>query len=259
MGFQFPPNSNGAAGFNRGEAIITPDQLIARYFWGVDLTDKQGNKVPPEVLQHQINAAVSYIEHKLDIIIFPTQFVEEYDMRSVDYMEFNFLQLKKRPLSSVEKMRAKYPNNQTLIEFPKEWFVLEKEGAQLQLAPVEGTFNGLIITQGGSYVPLLYGTKDSWPHMFEVTYTAGFCNDQIPVILNEMIGLQAAISMFMILRDTIYGPLAGENTSIDGAATGRQLGPTGPYGARIDAYQKKLDELLKVAHKYYNGFAFTVP
>ena len=144
-------------------------------------------------------------------------------------------------------------------EFPKEWFVLEKEGAQLQLAPVEGTFNGLIITQGGSYVPLLYGTKDSWPHMFEVTYTAGFCNDQIPVILNEMIGLQAAISMFMILRDTIYGPLAGENTSIDGAATGRQLGPTGPYGARIEAYQKKLDELLKVAHKYYNGFAFTVP
>lgn len=259
MGFQFPPNSVGGASFTRGEAIVTPEQLMQRYFWGVDLTDKQGNKVPPEVLQHQINAAVSYIEHKLDIIIFPTTIVDEHDMRSVDYQEFNFLQLKKRPISEVTKMRAKFPNNKTLIEFPKEWFVVEKEGAQLQLAPVEGSFNGLVITNGGSYVPLLYGTKDSWPHMFEVTYVAGFCNDQIPVILNEMIGLQAAISMFMILRDTIFGPLAGENTSLDGAATGRQLGSSGPYGARIDSYQKKLDELLKVAHKYYNGFAFAVP
>ena len=259
MSFQFPPNSTTAAGFTRSEGIVTPDQLKQRYFWGVDLTDKSGNVVPPEVLQHQINAAVSYIEHKLDIIIFPTTIVDEHDMRTVDYQEFNFIQLKKRPVNEVTAMRAKFPNNRTLISFPKEWFVVEKEAAQLQLAPVEGSFNGLIITQGGSYVPLLYGTKDSWPHMFEVTYIAGFCDDQIPLILNEMVGLQAAISMFMILRDTIFGPIAGENTSLDGAATGRQTGSTGPYGARIDSYQKKLDELLKVAHKYYNGFAFTVP
>jgi len=259
MSFQFPPNSVSAAGFTRSESIVTPDELKNRYFWGVDLTDKSGKPVPPEVLQHQINAAVSYIEHKLDIIIAPTTIVDNHDMRTVDYQEFNFLSLKKRPVSEVKKMRAMFPNNRTLIEFPKEWFVLEKEGGQLQLAPVEGTFNGLIITSGGSYVPLLYGTKDSWPHMFEVTYVAGFCDDQLPVIINEMIGLQAAISMFMILRDTIFGPIAGENTSIDGAAAGRQLGPTGPYGARIESYQKKLDELLKVAHKYYNGFAFAVP
>lgn len=259
MGFQFPPNSVSSAGFTRGEAIITPEQLKQRYFFGVDMTDRHGKEIPPEVLQHQINAAVSYIEHKLDIIIFPTKIVDNHDMRQVDYQEFNFLQLKKRPVMEVTELKAKFPNNRVLVDFPKEWFVVEKEAAQLQLAPVEGTFNGLIITNGGSYVPLLFGTKDSWPHMFEVSYTAGFCDDQIPVILNEMIGLQAAISMFHILRDTVFGPVSGENTSIDGAATGRQLGATGPFGARIDSYQKKLDEYLKVAHKYYNGIAFTVP
>lgn len=259
MTFQFPPNATTAAGFTRGETIITPEQLKQRYFWGVDLTDKQGITVPSEVLQHQINSAVSYVEHKLDVIIYPTTIVDDHDMRSIDYQNFNFLQLKKRPVIEVSAMRAKFPNSATLINFPKQWFVLEKEAAQLQLAPVEGTFNGLIITNGGSYVPLLYGTRDSWPHMFEVTYIAGFCDDQIPIILNEMIGLQAAISMFMILRDTIFGPIAGENTSLDGASAGRQTGPTGPYGARIDSYEKRLAELFKVAHKYYNGFAFAVP
>lgn len=259
MSFNFPPNSTTTAGFTRGESIITPDELKKRYFFGVDLTDKNGNAIPPEVLQHQINAAVSYIEHKLDIIIFPTEILDQHDMRSVDYQEFNFLQLKKRPVMEVKTLKARFPNNQVLVDYPKDWFVLEKEAAQLQLAPVQGSFNGLIITAGGSYVPLVFGTKDHWPHMFEVGYVAGFCDDQIPVILNEMIGLRAAISLFTILRDTIFGPVVGENTSLDGAAAGRQLGTTGPFGPRIDSYQKQLDEYLKVAHKYYNGFAFTVP
>ena len=57
MGFQFPPNSNGAAGFNRGEAIITPEQLLQRYFWGVDLTDKQGNKIP-QIRHHHFSYSV---------------------------------------------------------------------------------------------------------------------------------------------------------------------------------------------------------
>jgi hypothetical protein len=259
MSFQFPPNSVSSAGFSRGEPMITPEQLKARYFFGVDLTDQKGNPVPPEVFQHQINAAVSYVEHKLDIIIMPTKIVDNHDFRAIDYQEFNFIQLKKRPIIEVTALKAQFPNKIELIDYPPEWFVLEKEAAQLQLAPVSGSFNGLAITAGGSIMPLLFGTKQSWPHMFEVSYTAGFCNDQVPIILNEMIGLQAAISMFQILRDTIHGPVAGENTSLDGAATGRNNYATGPFGPRIDSYQKKLDEYLKVAHKYYNGFAFTVP
>jgi hypothetical protein len=259
MGFKFPPNSVGEGGFTRSEAIVTPAQLKTRYLWGVDLKDKQGNEIPDEVLQYQINAAISYIEHKLDIIIFPTKIVDSHDYRSLDYQHFNFIQLKKRPVIEVQKIRATFPNNRELVDYPKEWFVVEKEAAQVQLAPVEGTFNGLVITNGGSYIPLIFGSKDYWPHMFEVTYEAGFCPDKIPYILNEMIGLQAAISAFTILRDTVFGPVSGENTSIDGAATGRQLSATGPFGPRIESYQKKLDEYLKVAHKYYNGFAFTVP
>ncbi len=137
MGFQFPPNSVSSAGFTRGEAIITPEQLKQRYFFGVDMTDRHGKEIPGEVLQHQINAAVSYIEHKLDIIIFPTKIVDNHDMRQVDYQEFNFLQLKKRPIMEVTELKAKFPNNRVLVDFPKEWFVVEKEAAQLQLAPVD--------------------------------------------------------------------------------------------------------------------------
>jgi hypothetical protein len=263
MSFQFPPNAVSSAGFSRAEGLITPEQLKLRYLFGIDMTDVKGNPIPDEVYQHHINAAVSYIEHKLDVVIFPTEIVDKHDYRAVDYQEFNFLQLKKRPVKEVTTLKAKFPNNRELVNFPPEWFVVEKEAAQVQLAPVQGTFNSLVITQGGSYVPIIFGSKDHWPHMFEVTYTAGFCNDQIPVILNEMIGLQASISLFEMLGDITLGtPIASENVNMDGAGVGKATtasSNSGLYSARIESYRKKLEEYIKVAHKYYNGFAFTVP
>jgi hypothetical protein len=176
-----PFNAVSESSFSRSEAFITPAQLKERYLFGIDLTDFKGNPIPDSVIQYHINAAASFLEHKLDLIIFPTKFVEEYDYRAVDYTNFNFLQLKKRPLIDVEILKARFPNNQDLVTYPKEWYVLEKEASQVQLSPVEGSFSGLIVTNGGSYVPLIYGTRDHWPHLFQITYTAGFCADQIPI------------------------------------------------------------------------------
>lgn len=261
-GFEFPPNAASDSQFTRSEPLITPEDFRLRYLFGIDLTDEHGNEIPREVFQQQINAAVSYFEHKLDIIIHPTKFVERYDYRAVDYIEFNFLQLKKRPLSSVELIKAKFPNNRDLVEYPKDWYTIDKEGSQVQLVPIEGTFSGLIITQGGSYLPQIYGTRQYWPHLFEITYTAGFDNDCIPSILNEMIGLQAALSVFEILGDITLGPgVQSESVSIDGASTSKNLSSSAMYsvyGSRIENYRRKLEDYTKTLKKYYSGLNFVV-
>ena len=243
--------------------MLTVKDLKSRYLFGIDLTDKDGNTLPDEVIQHQINAAVSYLEHALDIVISPVVIDDErYDYRAVDYVNFNFIQLKKRPAIEVTKILAKFPNNQQLVEYPKEWYVLEKEASQIQLSPVEGTFSGLVVTQGGSYVPLIYGTRDYWPHLFSITYRAGFCNDEIPVIINEMIGLQASIKIFEILGDLLYGPgLTSENVNLDGAGVSRGLAASGiysVYGARIAGYQKSLKDYMDVVKKFYSGIPSVV-
>lgn len=263
MGFNTPPNSTSPSAFTQAEPMLTAAQLKIRYLFGIDLTDSQGNEIPEEVLQHQINTAVSYLEHKLDIVIRPTRFLERYDYRALDYSEFNFIQLKKRPLSDVHALKAKFPANRELVNYPKEWFVQEKESAQIQLSPVEGTFSGLIVTAGGQYVPLIYGTKSYWPHLFEIDYTAGFCADQIPVIINEMIGLQASIGLFEILGDIVLGPgISSENVSLDGAGVGKTLTASAmysAYSARIESYRKKMQDYTETVRKYYNGFQFVVP
>lgn len=262
--FKFIPNSSGREKFTRNESLITPKQLKERYLFGIDLTDEAGNEIPDAVFQHQINSAVSYLEHKLDIVIFPTKIAaERYDYRQVDYTNFNFIQLKKRPVSEVTILKAKFPANRELVDYPTEWFVLEKESAQIQLSPVEGTFSGLIVTQGGAYVPLIYGAKDYWPHLFEITYTAGFCNDQIPVLINEMIGMQAAIRSFEILGDIVLGPgVASESVNLDGAGVSKGLTASAmfsAFSARIESYKKQMVEYIKTAKQYYNAIPAIVP
>ncbi len=252
-----PFNATSPSSFTRTEPMLTPSQLKQRYLFGIDLTDSQGNELGAEVLQHQINAAVSYVEHALDIIITPTEFVEKYDYRAIDYTQFNFLSLKKRPIIEVTEIKAKFPNNVDLVKYPEEWYVVEKEAGQIQLSPVEGTFSGLIVTQGGSYVPLIYGTRDYWPHLFQVTYRAGFCADQIPVIINEIIGMQAAIRTFEILGDIALGPgVSSESVGLDGASVSKQLTASAMYSvysARIESYKKQVEEYMGIARKFYNG------
>jgi len=262
MSIKTPFHATSCAGFSRTESIITPADMKIRYLFGVDLTDQDGNELPEATLQHQLNAAVSYLEHKLDIIIQATSFTEKHDYNANDYSHFSFLQLKHKPVCAVEEFRAKFPTNKELVSYPPEWFVVEQESGQLQLSPVEGTFSGLIITQGGSYVPLVFGARSQWPHLFEVKYIAGFDADKVPVIINEMIGLQAAIRTFEILGDIVLGPgTANESVSLDGASTSKGLTASAMYSAfsaRIESYRKQLDEYITTVRDFYRGIPITI-
>lgn len=250
----FPINANTSTGFNRSESLLSVDDLKNRYLFGIPLTDASGKEMPDDTLKHAIDSAISFIEHKFDIIIQLTQFEERYDYNAQDYMNFSFLQLKHRPGNEVIEMKAMFPQHTDLVKYPKEWYVLEKESAQIQLSPVEGTFSGLVITRGGSYLPLIYGTRSYWPHFFQITYTAGFCPDQIPVIINEMVGLQAAISILEIMGDILHGPgLSSESVGLDGASVSKGLNAP-VFAARIESYRKKLDEYGKAVTSQYNKF-----
>lgn len=257
MSITVPFNAISEAGFLRCEPIISVGQMKTRYLFGADLSSATGEQMSEETLQHAINSAISYMEHKLDIIIAPTQFLERYDYRQQDYVNFNFLQLKKRPVSKLVELKAKFPTNRELVAYPEEWYVLEKESGQIQLSPVEGSFSGLIVTHGGAYVPLIYGARSYWPHLFEVNYIAGFEADKVPVIINEMIGLQAAIRIFEILGDMIIEPgISAETVSLDGATTSKQTTASAMfsgYSARIESYRKQLTEYIATAKNFYNG------
>lgn len=263
MSFHFPPNSISESVFTEHQPLLTVDQLKGRYLFGIDLTDTQGNPVPLDTLQHFINTSVSYLEHSLDICIIQRTFDEPYDYNANDYNNFGFLQLKKRPVSELEEIKAKFPNGQDLIDYPKEWYVLEKEAGQIQLSPVAGSFGSMAMTQNGSYLPLLFGLRDQWPHLFRIKYKAGFCPDQIPTVINEMIGMQAAIRIFEIMGDLVIKPgISGESVGLDGASVSKQTGgtsaPGGAFAGRVETYRRQLKEYMSAVRKYYNAIPLVI-
>ena len=262
MSFTVPPNAVSTPAFSKTESMLTVDLLKKRYLFGIDLTDSQGNELPDETIQHFIDTAVSALEHRLDIVITQRDFVENHDYRQVDYTEYNFIQLKQRPAQEVTEIKAQFPNNRDLVKYPKEWYVLEKESSQVQLSPIEGSFNGLIITNGGSYIPLLFGTRSYWPHLFTVSYTAGFCHDQIPKIFIDMIGMEASIGLFEILGDIVIDPgTANQSVSLDGASVSKGTTASAMYhafSARVESYRKKLEGYEEAVRKYYNAIPFIV-
>ncbi len=262
MGTSFPPNAVTGSSFTEFQSMITTAELKSRYLFGITMTDKDDNEIPEETFQHFINTAVSFLEHELDIIIIKRKFQENYDYRSNDYTAFNFLQLKKRPVNDLISLKARWPNGTVLIDYPEAWFVVEKEGAQIQLAPMQGSFSGLVVSQGATMMPMMFGTKDYWPHLFEATYFAGFNHDEIPLLLNEMIGMQAAIRSFEVLGDLLIpGGISSESVGMDGASVSKQTTASANYSvysARITSYEKQMKKYIKTARKYYNGIPFTV-
>ena len=261
MSFKYPANATSCPPISDYEPLLTVAQFKERYLFGIDLTDKDGKPIPDAVFQQQIMSAAQYLETKININIFKREFVENYDYRSVDYAEFNFIQLKQRPLNEFKLLRAKFPNNIELVRYPEEWYVTEKESAQLQLSPVQGTFSGLIVQQGGSTLPLIYGTQSYWPHLFEATYTAGFDHDKIPVLINDMIGMRAAIRAFDILGDILFGPISNESVGLDGANTSqsRALAPgVSAFAARIKSYKEDLKEYINTVRDHYRGIPLAI-
>jgi len=248
------------AGLNRTEALISVEKLKSRFLFGVDLTDDDGNEIPQDTLEAAIMAAVDILETDLDITITPTTYTERRDYIREDYMNWAYMLLYHFPVISVTSVKAKFPNNADFITFPDDWVVLYKEIGELRLVPVSGSIQSYNIGNAGFLPHMFHWTEV--PQFFEFIYVAGFANDAIPVLLNQIIGKLASIEIFHITGDLIAGAgIASYSVGLDGLS--QSIGTTSSatnagYGARIINYLKDIDRGVKLLRRYYKGIQTTV-
>jgi hypothetical protein len=236
--------------------VITVAEFKQRYFFGVDITDDQGNPLPDAVFEHYILAGIEWLEHEIDIKILPTAFVREaHDYYRQDYPEFNIIQLENYPVVSLEEFRVEYPSGQTVINFPEEWIRLDKTHGIVRIVPTAGTLSDIIIGQGGAFLPAVYSGLSHLPDLFNLSYTAGFT--RIPRNILDLIGMFAALGPFNIFGDLIAGAgIASLSTSIDGLS--QSIGTTSSatnsgYGARIRQYLEQIKKQTPILRRYYKG------
>jgi len=231
-------------------------QLLRNYYlFGVPLEDMYGNKMEEGMLKHYIDSAMQHTQRMLQINIQPVDIVDEiHDFYAGDMGSWGFMQLHKRPLISVDKLAMNFGDTQ-MFEIPDDWIRKYDISGQVQLFPTSGSAGSIILTNGGSYLPMIYGGWNNAPQMWRVSYRAGM--DDLPEDLVEYIMKRASVGLLQVWGDLIIGAgIANQTISIDGLS--QSIGTTqspefSGAGARIKNYMDDMKELEKRLKDTYLG------
>lgn len=240
---------------------LSPAELVSRYFFGIDLTDQQGNPLSFESIEFYIQAAVEQWEGYLNLKL-TKQIIEETlhyslaDFHNWGYIPLNYPALKVFALEG-------YASGVRQVNYPTEWVSIKKSTSpsdvhrSAYLVPGTGRVN---VSGSSVYAGILphLGWKgaNTIPNYWQIRYCTSF--DKVPSDILDAVGKLASINIFHQLGDIILGAgIANESLSIDGLS--QSIGTTSSatnagYGARIIGYLNDLKLAKTQLKNKYDGY-----
>jgi hypothetical protein len=207
--------------YNQFEPLLSVKKLKDTYLFGVRAVDHEGKELSDDAVQQFINAAISALEHDLDIAIMPRAAEEHKDYYANDYNDFGYMSLNRYPVISVESIKMVYQrdanNLETVLEIPQNWVRLDPDTGIIRLIASSQYPARMQFGSSGSFFPEIF--KNSMvPNMWVVNYTHGFKQGCVPTIVNSAIGLLAANYFLIIAGDLILSSagISGQSISLDG-------------------------------------------
>lgn len=259
-----------------GNTVYTPntnfpsiETVRNRWCFGLPLAKEDGSVLSDLDIKAFIDEAIAEVEHRLGVYLKPTVVaanpseqgyaddayeVEEhpYDYDASSYRNYGFLQLREKPVLSVEKFKLVLPNGDIIMDFMKDentrrWIKLDKPGGQLNIVPYAGdpTLFHMLGGSASAY-PFVTGRLNSnLPHMFYVDYVAGYAKDKLPLDISQVIGKMAAINILGVAGDALLAGIASMSTSVDGLSESLSTtasATSATYGAHIKQYQDEVKD-----------------
>jgi hypothetical protein len=254
----YPVLADSTSGLiKRVESILTPDLLVSRYLKGLDLSDWSNAD-----LKDKINLAMNEAELLIDVPITPIKRREKHPFDKNLYQQFVHIMTNFGPISSVEKFGIKGSNGVDIFPIPAEWietarfFQKQVNVIPLTVVGATGVNTGSPTGAAGlAFIAAMNGGITWVPSYWEIEYTTGVCSTegQVPTVVNELIGVIAAIEILGNL-----GP-QNANTSISVSHDGISQSSSNPgpalYQTRIGELAAKKEEYVKKIRKvYYNKY-----
>lgn len=253
-GAAFPENAIDGTNQNI-EPLVTPDQLRVRYLFGIDLVTRYKDPLTgkPHVMTDPmikdiIEGAITTAEQDLKIDIFPVKRREKQAFDIQLYNQFGYFQLSHRPCTSVDKLSVTPSNGLDVYVVPNDWV----EGAyltrgQVNIIPltvafVQGTYIPQQSSGGAAFLQIL-GNRAWIPAWWQIEYTSGFPDGQLPRPVNDYIGCLAAQEILSMMAAT-YARATGYSQGLDGIS--QSISTPGPqiYKQRIEELEAKRKRLL---------------
>jgi hypothetical protein len=249
-GAQYPVHCARSSGlFKRCEPILTPELLVSRYLKGIPLAFPNGDHFSADDLKDQINLAQNEMELAAKITFSREQFVDKVPFDIALYKSFIYLKTEQNPIASVEFVGIVSSDGYSVFKIPPEW--LEPSNFSkgiVNVVPILGAYS--VATGGGvgAYggIPYLnvFSSLTFVPGFWQIVYTTGTSKieGQYPVVINDLIGMTAAINLLMIITNMFL--TTSQSLSRDGIAQSSSGPGSRIYLPYIEGLTKKRDLLL---------------
>jgi hypothetical protein len=247
----------------RCEGILTPQLLVSRYLKGIPLAFPNGDSFSNPDIQDQIVVATNEMELACKITMSREQFTDKVPFDLALYKSFIYLKTEQGPVLSVQDVSIVSSDGYKVFKIPSAW--LESSNFSkgiINVVPILGAYS--VATGGGvgAYggIPYLnvFSQLSFVPGFWQLEYTTGVSKieGQFPVVVNDLIGMTAAINMLMMITNMFL--TTSQSLSRDGISQSSS-GP-GPrmYLPYIEALKIKRDALLaKIKATFAQKFLVT--
>jgi hypothetical protein len=264
LGSEFDQATDAQAAFTRFEPLITVDQVKERYLFGIPLVaflpdpiTKVRAQYTDDMLLDAIMRATNRAELEMGAgyHITPIEVTRRVPFDRNEYRSLGFFRLPDAPILRVSSLKVKTADGSPVYDVPLAWVDPGQFlKGQINVIPLMPAFIG----QGGT-LPSFDAGGAAWLSIlgqagwvasyWELRYWTGFEQGHIPVEVNELIGIIAAIDVLGKLAATYR--ISSYSLSLD--AAGQSVSSPGPqlYDAaiaRLEEEKKVIKGKLQVKH-----------
>lgn len=261
-------------GFSRTESILTVERFKQEYLFGIPLRSSlTGEEVSEETLKNFLSKGISDFETSVKIPVSPVVIRDVLDFERADDLAFSTRQLSRYPVLEVQKLQACFPGRMSgeyafnadpendpfndegsqVVTYPTNWIELNSDNGLIRITPKTGSLVNADVSfiASAGYKSILLGGLKSWPRLWRITYRVGFEEDKIPAIVNDLIGIKAAIKLLSQIGPVLF-PAIGYGVGLDGMSQSVTTpGPQFLAGRLADL--KEQEQKLEAQMKSYFG------
>ena len=252
---------------NKG-LIFNEKEILALYFYGIDIVNRQGTELSRDVIEFYVRAAQEEIEKFLTIKLKRQKISEKSDYFRNEFNSRGFIKTR-FPVDVPVKVDG-YLGDQLQISYPQNWLTVNQTGdtpttRQIVIVPNTNFANlsSSTAVYAGAIIPFSsLVNNDQIGSYFHVDYITGFRFTNIPFDLINAVGKLSSIGLFNVLGDIVLGQaaVASYSLSIDGLS--QSIGTTSSatnsaFGARIINYQKEIKDTMNKLKGVYKGITLS--
>jgi len=231
---------------SRIEPLLTPPQLISRYLKGVPLP-----AYTDEELKDEIMRAINKMELMTNLVFTRTQFQETMPYDDRLYKNSIHTVVNRRPVISVEELGFinADQNDPLFYKIPAKFIAMGlAHRGQINITPYGTFFGGASnnnFNGSSGFVGFWRFLDAPWhPQALRIKYTSGLCKNDgdVPVVINEIIGMTAAIDILSARQN--LNSYTSQSLNQDGL--GQSSGSSGPqiYQARIEFLHTERERMI---------------